>query len=37
MRGSPPYISRRDDRWADRVAQGRRAAPPRGGRPEAGP
>ncbi|MEW6125404.1 MAG: hypothetical protein AB1698_22585, partial [Pseudomonadota bacterium] len=27
MRGSPPYISRRDDRWADRVAQGRRAAP----------
>ncbi|WP_143324160.1 hypothetical protein [Caulobacter sp. X] len=35
--GSHPYISRRDDRWTDRVAQGRRAAPPRGGRPEGGP
>ncbi|WP_299014592.1 hypothetical protein [uncultured Caulobacter sp.] len=33
----PPYISRRDDRWAGRVAQGRRGAPPRRGRPEAGP
>ncbi|PZR36860.1 hypothetical protein [Caulobacter segnis] len=30
-------MSRRDDRWAARVAQGRRLAPPRGGRPKAGP
>ncbi|PZR35303.1 hypothetical protein [Caulobacter segnis] len=30
-------MSRRDDRWAGRVAQGRRRAPPLRGRPEAGP
>ncbi|WP_299017833.1 hypothetical protein [uncultured Caulobacter sp.] len=30
-------MSRRDDRWAGRIAQGRRAAPPPRGRPEAGP
>ncbi|WP_299015872.1 hypothetical protein [uncultured Caulobacter sp.] len=30
-------MSRRDDRRAVRVAQGRRGAPPRRGRPEAGP
>ncbi|ACL97096.1 hypothetical protein EIB18_18600 [Caulobacter vibrioides] len=32
-----PYISRRDDRWAGRVAQGRRFAPPPRGQPQAGP
>ncbi|MEW6391021.1 MAG: hypothetical protein AB1542_11420 [Pseudomonadota bacterium] len=35
--GSHPYISRRDDRRADRVAQGRRSASPPRGRPEGGP
>ncbi|WP_236634329.1 hypothetical protein [Caulobacter sp. X] len=30
-------MSRRDDRRADRVAQGRRFASPPRGRPEAGP
>ncbi|WP_236634334.1 hypothetical protein [Caulobacter sp. X] len=30
-------MSRRDDRGAERVAQGRRSASPRRGRPEAGP
>ncbi|AZH14374.1 hypothetical protein EIB18_17795 [Caulobacter vibrioides] len=30
--GSHPYISRRDDRRADQVTQGRRCASPRRGR-----